>query len=353
MNKLAVLLDWLDETAGALIRMAYLIAGITAVAVYFGAGELPGRFEAVVNSALPWALAFALETHTYLTARRVRAAWQERNGRALRVNLAVLIGLVGFSAWNQLGYLYGVWIPPTQTPLALPVWIAYVVRALIVPIAFLAAAFLAPLAPPITAQIEAEARATLADVFRIARRQRRRLLRTAERTGQDMTCALVDLVADPETRRIIAHAYAAIRAPGQRPPSPASPRLDVELPALAHPASVDASNLHDGDESLLMPQTAASAASGSKNGTKRSARSGSRREPPLTPHPVRRRQRTQGQSGRRWSTAEQRVRAVVSRNPHTSFDDVVRLARVSPSTASKWLKVIAAERNTEVQLSSA
>jgi hypothetical protein len=85
-----------------------------------------------------------------------------------------------------------------------------VVRALIVPAAFMAAAFLAPLAEPITAQIEAEARATLADVFKIARRQRRRMLQSAERSGRDMTSALVELVSDPETRRIISHAYAAI-----------------------------------------------------------------------------------------------------------------------------------------------
>ena len=64
-------LDWLDEAAGGLIRVAYLLAGITAVAVYFGAWHLPLALDATLNAVLPWALAFALETHTYLTARRV------------------------------------------------------------------------------------------------------------------------------------------------------------------------------------------------------------------------------------------------------------------------------------------
>lgn len=343
MNRLTAFLDWLDEAAGALIRVAYLIAGITAVAVYFGAGELPGGFEVVVNAALPWALAFALETHTYLTARRVRAAWQERNGRALKVNLAVLVGLVGFSAWNQLGYLYGVWTPTTQTPLALPVWVAYVIRALIVPIAFLAAAFLAPLAPPITAQIEAEARATLADVFRIARRQRRRMLRTAERTGQDMTGALVELVADSDTRRIIGQAYAAIRPPSQQA------RVDEpsESVALTTP---DPSNPNEHEARMPTPDASVTRARDSKH----SGRSTAMREPSTGPHPVRSARRIkQRSSGGRWSAAEQRVRAVVARNPHVAFDDVVRLASVSPSTASKWLKVIAAERTPATQLSSA
>jgi len=342
VNRLTALLDWLDEAAGALIRVAYLVAGITAVAVYFGAGELPGGFEALVNGALPWALAFALETHTYLTARRVRAAWQERNTRALRVNLAVLVGLVGFSAWNQLGYLYGVWTPPSQTPLAVPVWVAYIIRALIVPIAFLAAAFLAPLAPPITAQIEAEARATLADVFRIARRQRRRMLRTAEQAGQDMTGALVELVADPDTRRIIGHAYAAIRAPGQQ--AQIAVALDASPPASVSLAQIDPSNLSDVADSAPVTRMA----------TQGSKRTSNRREPPLKPPPGRRPTRRKPvRPDRRWSAAEQRVRAVIAHDPNAAFDDVVRLAGVSPSTASKWLKVIAAEQISGVRLNSA
>lgn len=99
--------------------------------------------------------------------------------------------------------------------LPLPSWASYLVRVLVVPCAFMAAAFLAPMAEPVTAQIEAEARATLHDVFRIARKQRRQMLRHAERAGRDMTGALVELVPDPETRRIISRAYNAIGAPVQ------------------------------------------------------------------------------------------------------------------------------------------
>lgn len=215
MNRLTQFLDWLDNAAGGMIRLAYLAAGITAIAVYFGAGHLPSAIEDPLNAALPWALAFAVETHTYITARRVRAAWQEKSSggmAALKVNLGILAFLLAFSAWNQLGYLAATWHPPVAT-LALPGWLSYVVRALVVPAAFMAAAFLAPLAEPITVQIEAEARATLADVFKIARKQRRRMLRDAERSGRDMTGALVELVGDPETRRIISHAYGAIGAP--------------------------------------------------------------------------------------------------------------------------------------------
>jgi len=188
VSRLTRLLDWLDEAAAGFIRLAYLLAGITAVALYFGAGHLPAFLEDPLNGALPWILAAAVETHTYITARRVRAAWQDKSWGALKVNLAILAGLLAFSAWNQLNYLADTWQPPAGA-LPLPAWLAYVIRALVVPSAFMAAAFLAPMAEPIAAQIEAEARSVLADVFKIARRQRRRMLKSAEREGRDMTGA--------------------------------------------------------------------------------------------------------------------------------------------------------------------
>src|SRR5258706_3379534 len=107
-------LDYLDEAAGGFIRLAYLAAGITAVALYFGAGHLPGVLENGLNAALPWILAAAIEVHTYATARRVRAAWQDHAHAALKVNLAILGGLLAFSSWNQLNYLAETWSPPVR-----------------------------------------------------------------------------------------------------------------------------------------------------------------------------------------------------------------------------------------------
>ncbi len=109
-------LDWLDESAAGLIRVAYLIAGVIAVASYFanGSQHAPQWLVSTLNSFLPWVIAGALEVHTYLSARRVRAAWQttqaaadgsEERGRAiaaLKVNLGILAGLLSFSMWNQL-----------------------------------------------------------------------------------------------------------------------------------------------------------------------------------------------------------------------------------------------------------
>lgn len=96
MSGLTRFLDWLDEAAAGFIRLAYLLAGITAVALYFGAGHLPALIEEPLNGALPWILASAVETHTYITARRVRAAWQDRQWTVLKVNLGILAGLLAF-----------------------------------------------------------------------------------------------------------------------------------------------------------------------------------------------------------------------------------------------------------------
>lgn len=356
---LTALLDWLDEAAGGLIRLAYLAAGVTAVAVYFGAGQLPANVDAAFNSALPWVLAFALETHTYLTARRVRAAWQERDRAGLQVNIGVLVVLLAFSAWNQLGYLSGVWQPPHAGPLALPLWLAYAVRALIVPAAFMAAAFLAPLAPPITAQIEGEARATLADVFKIARKQRRAMLKEAQAAGRDMTGALVELVSDAETRRIISHAYNAIRAPegagmaqsaqsmkDASTPIEASQRLPTATlqPNLATPQTTPGTL--DVPSATDKPPTgpgSPSVAVGSNPRRKRAPVPAVLRLAPPPRQSKRAAANANARSGRK-GEAEKKIRAALASVPDMGFDELVRRTGVSRATASKWVNVIAAER---------
>ena len=342
MTAIAQFLDWLDEAAARLIRVAYLLAGVTAVAVYFGAGHLPPSVESALNGILPWALSFAVETHTYITARRVRAAWQEKQAGALKVNLAVLAGLLAFSAWNQLNYLYETWTPP-HTALALPGWLAYVVRALVVPGAFMAAAFLAPLAQPVAAQIEAEARNVLADVFRIARRQRKTMLKAAQREGRDMTGALVELVPDPELRRIIAHAYGAIGSPVAGSITHDGQLALVESPLTRAQESTGAGYAAStvdapGDEPTPAqtlaelpakpPTGPGSPTSAPRRASKRTRRGNGGRPAilKLTPPP-----------------AEERIRALIIAEPNVSIRQLAKRAGTSESTASKWRRVITSE----------
>lgn len=361
MSRLTAFLDWIDEAAGALIRLAYLAAGITAVAVYFGAGHLPPAVENALNGGLPWALAFAVETHTYITSRRVRAAWQdlqastkgsdarERARGALWVNLAVLAVLLAFSAWNQLGYLADTWTPPATGILALPSWLAYVVRALVVPGAFMAAAFLAPLAEPITAQLESEARATLADVFKIARKQRRRLLREAEASGRDMTGALVELVPDPDARRIIAHAYGAIR--GDRSIIAASGPSDgvpATIPVEPHP-QLEAPPAPSQPQAEPVPELPPESVPGKPptgpGSPAASKRRASKRKKPARKRPAVLKLIPEGEA-----TAETRIRALLDAEPGLSIRQLAERAAVSTATASKWAKVVRAEQRERGQV---
>lgn len=58
--------------------------------------------------------------------------------------------------------------------------------------------------------------------------------------------------------------------------------------------------------------------------------------------------RANARSGKRGG-AEARVRAVIANDPAAGFDDIVRRAKVSASSASKWLAVVQAEQTAQRQ----
>lgn len=194
------ILDWIDEAAGGLIRITYLLAGITAVSAYFGAGELPLDVQATLNFMLPWLLAFSVETHTYLTARRVSRNWHLLQAPALDkltkqaakhdllVNLGVLTVLVAFSIWNQLNYLLTTWTPTNA--LGLPPGVEYVIRAAAVPLFFMGAAFLAQQAETVGESINSEAHRTLRQFLKVLRRQRGTMLGKLKKRQVDMSEAI-------------------------------------------------------------------------------------------------------------------------------------------------------------------
>lgn len=321
-------LDWLDEAAGGVIRIAYLIWGIVAVAAYFGDGTVDRSLSHLLIAVAPWVLASALEVHTYLTARRVRAAWQttqaavdgtEERGRAiaaLKVNLGILAGLLSFSMWNQLQYLGETWQPP-HTVLALPGPLAYLIRAAVTPLAFMAAAFLAPVGASLSAQVQSEAHHVAAAAFKVARQQWRARLQEMKRQRLDVTAALVQLVEDPAERRIIGTIHQAMY-PGEDPSRalvliedprpPAGPGSPAALPGGSNPASP--------------------------------APERRRRQPVIAlvdDAGTRRRRRT--------ASAEMRVRALLEKTPGLAAKDIARRLHISDSTASKYRRVVEAERD--------
>jgi hypothetical protein len=316
-------LDALEESAAGLIRVCYLLAGVLAVAAYFGDGTVPHSVTALFNAVLPWVLAVALETHTYLTARRVRNAWltvmaaghgsdeRRRAVGVLKVNLAILAGLLAFSMLNQLQYLSGTWTPP-RTGFALPVLMAYVVRAVVVPLAFMAAAFLAPSAESLTAQIKTEAHRFAGATFKVARRQWKSRLREMRRAKQDVTGALIGLVDDADERRVVETIHGVLF-------TPAVPMLpEPEVQPLPEPPK-------------RPPTGPGSPTTAKANGTRRERLDVLR----LTPdRPVKRLAA---------ATYEDKARRVLAQHPDAGKRTLAKLVGCSESTAGRLRKKILVE----------
>jgi hypothetical protein len=108
----------------------------------------------------------------------------------------ILLVLLAFSCYNQLKYLSATWTPPT-TSLTLPAPWPFVPRALVAPVLFILAAFLAPLAETLAQSINNEARYITRLTLESARRQWRARLQEMESRKEDVTAALVNLVEDP------------------------------------------------------------------------------------------------------------------------------------------------------------
>jgi hypothetical protein len=153
----------------------------------------------------------------------------------------------------------------------------------------------------------------LADVFKIARKQRRQMLRRAQADGRDMMYALVELVPDPEVRRIIGHAYGAIREPSPMPPERAvMTTTPVEFVAPT-PAQV-------------APPKPPTGPGTPEHASKRRRRGRARRPAVLRLTPP--------------ETAEQRIRAVLADEPSIGIRQLAKRANVSESTTSKYAHVV-------------
>jgi len=372
-------LDWLDESAAGIIRVAYLLAGVIAVASYFSDGNVPRGFSDFLNSILPWALAGALEIHTYLTARRVRKAWQdwsatslgsdehERAWTQLKLNFWILVGLLTFSIYNQLQYLAATWTPP-HTPLTPPGPWAYIIRAVVTPSAFMAAAFLAPVGEGLALQVQSQAHHLAIMTFKVAVSQWKRRLKQMQQAGQDVTGALVQLVDDPAERRVIAAIWHAMQHPGRLPAPTELAEITpqgagVALPpssAIDGPPPIETTGGHptvvpDGppapsptspdDFPTPPPGPVGPGTPVSKGKPKRAPAAAAIRlvTEPRTRQTKRTAARANALSGKR-GTAEQRVRAALAESPELSIPELVARTGVSPSTASKYARLVESER---------
>ncbi len=186
----------------------------------------------------------------------------------------------------------------------------------------MAAAFLAPVGASLSAQVQAEAHRVASSAFKVARQQWRARLQEMKRQRLDVTAALVQLVEDPAERRIITTIHRSMY-PGE-----------------------DASRalvLVEDPRPPTGPGTPALLAGGSNPTSPAPERR--RRQPVITlVHPdagTRRRKRT--------ASAEARVRALLEKTPGLAAKEIARRLRISDSTASKYRRMIEAEREQLVE----
>ena len=135
-----------------------------------------------------------------------------------------------------------------------------------------------------------------------------------------MTAALVELVPDPEARRVIAHAYAAIGAPVHAE-TPVSSPAGLEPPESPHSASASP----DGEA----PQPPEPEPPAPLRSTRRkSAKRASKRAQILHLQP---------------EPAEDRIRAALAAEPGLSVRALAKQAGTSESTASKYRRLVRGE----------
>ena len=196
------------------------------------------------------------------------------------------------------------------------------------------------------------------------------MLQTAEKSGRDMTGALVDLVGDPETRRIISHAYAAI--------SPDTlPRRQNITGSIIQPLEYEASGsrytaLQDGSQPpsvlsspdmRIVPISPPESQPGAENDTPTRPPTGPgspsilpvRTDRPKTPRPgtiklvPEKQPRKIAARGRAHpkESVEAKVRSVYV--PGMSVGDLERAAGVSRSSANRWRIVLEREGQPTAQ----
>lgn len=204
MDWLQRLLDGLDEVGSSILRVAYLAALITATAYYFGGMDFGALVVALLHgdfaALVPWVAAFAVETQTYITARRVSKdlhllaspvldkVVRRATVRDLWICLGGLGALLGFSMWNQLNYLLSTWTP--ENGMNLPTLAPYILRAVVLPVLFLFAALMAPQVESIGERMNKEAHRTLVQFLKVLKRQRGDALKRLKKQPVDMSQAI-------------------------------------------------------------------------------------------------------------------------------------------------------------------
>lgn len=242
--------DWLDEAANRVLRIAYLIPFVIATAIYFG-GKLPGFVQDFLEGALPWTLAFAVETQTYTSVRKMAVIWNSLKAPALEdfqreqlkkemwTQIATVAVLSGFSVWNQASYLAETW-KPTTSAFGAPLWLDIAIRSLGPAAFFFLTSFGAPLAKTIGEKLGDESHKTLEAFLGVLKHQRQRAIKEIDGKMLDMSEAITTVAAAANEKKsgaILASIQSTITrlANGESaPPATVMPTTPTQTPARGH-----------------------------------------------------------------------------------------------------------------------
>lgn len=193
-------LERLDASASTLVPLLYL-GGLMLGAIAYFAG-LTLNFELAVGIAL----ASAVELHSFLQQRRARATYArlarlteddaeyEVARKQFKVNVWILVGLLSFSAFNSIAFIYETWTP-APGPLVVR-WVQIIVRGLVIPALFFAAGFLVPLHIDASDQLRATSAEMLRRTLKAIDRQWRARLKRAEKRSADLAPVAIALLQE-------------------------------------------------------------------------------------------------------------------------------------------------------------
>lgn len=321
------LLERFSAFAATGVVLVYLGGLFLGTATYF-VGRAIGT-SPDLDASIGFALALAVEVHSFLSQRLTRSHFQQRNkldeaqadwdaaDRQFRIHLGITCGLVAFSVFNSIAFWALVMRPQTIGD-----WLQVVVRGLIVPLAFLAAGFLTPLSHDAAQLLQDASAVMLRQTVKVTVKQWRRRVARARKAGIDLAPVAVELMEDAREVdaarriRIIAHA------------------LDVAEGRVPERAHILPPPEYTPDEAFDIAWDRPPTGPGSPVASRRRASKrgkGSHKRAAVI----------RLQTSRR--DVETAIRALLGEQPGMSIRQLSKRAGVSESTASKYRRIIMAE----------
>lgn len=323
------------------VVLIYLFSMFLSTATYF-VGHLVGN-DSSIAVYVGFGLAFAAETHSFLSQRLMRSKFQamgkldetlpeyEVAEREFRIHTAITSGLVAFSIFNAIAFWAMI-----EHPVSIGDWLSVVVRGTVIPLAFLAAGFLVPLEYDANRILSDASHKMLKRTVKVTARQWHRRIKRAQEAGINLapiTAALMEDANDKRGARRIRLIDESLSRVERTLPSVSQRQHPLPIPTtVVEPVRLDRSPTGPGTPS---------AASASRTRSKPITLSGSGMAPIRLKI---------GRPRKDRRTAYMRIAHYLADHPSASVREIERGAKVSSSTASKYRDKILAEMAKQQQV---